>query len=162
MTTRDAGRPRSLRIVGDVSEGLQPQASPQERITALQRCGLGVEHIADAIGVSVNTVRNWAGGNAAPRRAGGFALDDLRAAAARLVELGFDSSRAGAWLLSRNTMFLDGQRPIDLIRDNPIEILAAVEHTALEEREKDAEANVSAAQAARRNGSGSPQPTGCP
>src|SRR4029077_16804072 len=110
-----------------VIRALAGTASPQERINALLAIGLTVEELSLALGVAENTVRNWADGAAAPRRAADRALDDLRTVVLALGEHGVESSRAVNWLRSRKGAGLGNQVPLELLRRDPLLVLAAAE-----------------------------------
>jgi DNA-binding transcriptional regulator YiaG len=104
-----------------------PTASAEERIEALLEIGLSVEELSATIGVAENTIRNWADGSKEPRRAADRVLDDLRTVVLALDEGGVRSSRAVRWLRSRNRAWLHNERPLDILRNDPLLVLAAAE-----------------------------------
>jgi DNA-binding transcriptional regulator YiaG len=108
-------------------EGLAPTASAGERIAALRGTGLSAEDIAQALGVSANTIRSWGEDGVAPRRSTERALDDLRLIVLALIESGIGDAQAAMWLRSRNRDFLEGARPLDSLRDDPLMVIAAAE-----------------------------------
>lgn len=85
--------------------------------------------VARAAGVSPKAVRNWADG-AEPRTDAAMTIDDLRSVVAALIEGGFEPRRVKSWLLSRNSDWLGGKRPIDEISRVPAVVLGAA-HDAL-------------------------------
>jgi len=77
-----------LELAASIARGLTPTASAEERTNALLLAGFSVEELSLALGVSENTVRNWAEGSAQPRRPVERALDDLRTVMVALDEAG--------------------------------------------------------------------------
>jgi hypothetical protein len=99
-----------------------------ERVEALTSI-LDAPLVARAAGVSPAAVRNWIDG-AEPRTDAAMALDDLRSVVAALVDGGFEPRRVKNWLLSRNSEWLAGERPIDEIARVPTMVLGAA-HDAI-------------------------------
>jgi hypothetical protein len=144
---RDAGRGGVM-----IAEGLRPTASAQERIGLLLAIGLSVEELALTIGVAENTIRNWADGAGDPRRAADRALDDLRTVVEALTEAGVEGSRAVNWLRSRNRAWLENERPLDVLRIDPLLVLAAAEEpTVLEQEPRQTVHSIRDAQAQRES-----------
>jgi hypothetical protein len=116
--------------------------------------GLSVEELSLSIGVAENTIRNWADGAADPRRAADRVLDDLRTTVVALDEAGVRGSRAVNWLRSRNRAWLENGRPLDILRSDPLLVLAAAEEPELVEQEpKQTVYSIATAQAQRDAGS---------
>jgi hypothetical protein len=75
-----------------------------------------------------STIRNWASGQAEPRRNIAIIIDDLRTAAKLLLDADKTPAETRQWLLSRNTSLIlhsaqyDPRRPIDLIPDHPTRV----------------------------------------
>ncbi|HXD53514.1 MAG TPA: hypothetical protein VN618_02045 [Solirubrobacteraceae bacterium] len=112
-------------------QGLAPTASAGERIAALKATGLTSEDIAQALGVSANTIRSWGDGGVAPRRTAERGLDDLRMIVLSLIESGVGATQAAMWLRSRNRDLLEGARPLDRLRDDPLMVISAAESLVL-------------------------------
>lgn len=110
-----------------IAHALLPTASAQERVNALLGLGLSVEELSLALGVAENTIRNWSEGSAQPRRAADQTLDDLRTVVLTLDEKGVKAARAVSWLRSRNRAWLSNERPLDLLRADPLLLFAAAE-----------------------------------
>ncbi len=110
--------------------GLDPAPSEisatPTRVRALLELGLEAEELADALGVkSPTTIRNWAEGSASPRRAGVRAVDDLRRVVVLLGEAGITGGDAAQWLRSRQGGVLENDRPLDVVLQDPVRVLAA-------------------------------------
>ncbi|HEX8688606.1 MAG TPA: hypothetical protein VF729_00005 [Solirubrobacterales bacterium] len=106
------------------------------RVRALLELGLEAEELADALGVkSQTTIRNWAEGSASPRRPGVRAVDDLRRVVVLLSEAGITGADAAQWLRSRQGGVLENDRPLDVVLQDPVRVLAAA--NALAEAEND-------------------------
>jgi hypothetical protein len=121
----------------DLSRLLLPTATASERTRGL----LVLIHpaiLADAVGVKVTSLRNWASGQSQPRSDAAITLDDLRATAKVLLDGGVDAERASAWLTSRDPSAWEGMRPVEAIRVDPMDVLGAA-HDVVLELEKDAE-----------------------
>lgn len=152
-TRREVGRDVG-RVGVVIPEGLRPTASPRERISVLLALGLSVEELALSLGVAANTIRSWADGSAEPRRSADRVLDDLRTVVVALDEAGVQGARAVRWLRSRNRAWLDNERPLDILRSDPLLVLAAAEEPELVEQEpKQTVHSIAAAQARRYAGS---------
>jgi hypothetical protein len=81
-----------------------------------------------ALRISDATLRNWVDEATVARGASVRALDDLRIAVVGLHHAGLSGKRAIQWLLSRNLgRWTRGARPIDLVREHPLFLLAAVQ-----------------------------------
>lgn len=112
---------------------LLPTATVAERSRGL--LSLLPPHVfADAVGVKASSLRNWASGQSRPRPHAAVLLDDLRAAAKVLVDGGLDAGRVSAWLTSRDPAFWDGMRPVEAIRFDPMDVLAAAHGVVLDEQ----------------------------
>jgi transcriptional regulator with XRE-family HTH domain len=107
--------------------GLRRGASPYQRVLALLSAGLDIDDLAAAAGVSETAVRNWASGEAEPRKGAAYAIDDLQ------------GSAAAHWLRSRNTTHLEGRRPLEVIVEDFLAVLAAAEDASADAVEDDAE-----------------------
>lgn len=104
------------------------------RVKALLDLGLEAEELAHALGVkSQTTIRNWADGSAAPRRAGVRAVDDLRRVVVLLAEAGVTGGDAAQWLRSRQGGVLENDRPLDVVLQDPVRVLVAANAIAEEE-----------------------------
>jgi Protein of unknown function (DUF2384) len=110
-----------------IAHALVPTASAQERVNTFLGLGLSVEELSLAVGVAENTIRNWSDGSAQPRRAADQALDDLRMVVLTLDEKGVEAARTVNWLRSRNRAWLSNERPLDLLRTDPLLLFAAAE-----------------------------------
>jgi len=130
-----AGGPQVEPSTSTFAFAFAPTASAKERIDALLDIGLSVEELSLAIGVAENTIRNWAEGSKEPRRAADRVLDDLRTVVLALDEGGVRSSRAVRWLRSRNRAWLHNERPLDVLRHDPLLVLAAAEEPQRVEQE---------------------------
>lgn len=89
--------------------------------------------VADAVGVRASSLRNWVSGQSQPRSEAAILLDDLRATAKVLLDGGIEPGRATAWLTSRNPENWDGMRPVEAIRMDPMDVLAAAHGVVLEQ-----------------------------
>jgi len=121
----------------DLEHMLMPTATAAERTQGL----LVLLHptvLADAIGVKVSSIRNWASGQSQPRSNAAIALDDLRTTAKLLLDGGLDPERVSAWLTSRDPSYWDGMRPVEAIRLDPMDVFAAA-HGVILEMEKTSE-----------------------
>jgi transcriptional regulator with XRE-family HTH domain len=120
--------------------GLDPApneiSATSTRVRTLLELGLEAEELAEALGVkSQTTIRNWAEGSASPRRAGVRAVDDLRRVLVLLGEAGITGDDAAQWLRSRQGGVLENDRPLDVVLQDPVRVLAAA--NALAEAESD-------------------------
>ncbi len=85
--------------------------------------GTDVANIAD---VSPATVSRWRTGKATPQPRTQLLIADLRYVVDRLADI-YTPGETRIWLYSRNAL-LDGERAIDLIRENRTEeVLAVIE-----------------------------------
>lgn len=101
-------------------------SATRNRVQALLDLGLEAEELAEAFGVkSPTTIRNWANGDASPRRAGVRTADDLRRIVLLLDEAGIKGEDAAQWLRSRQGGVLENDRPLDVVLDDPVRVLAA-------------------------------------
>jgi hypothetical protein len=116
---------------------LLPTATASERTRGLLSL-LPPTILADAVGVKISSLRNWASGQSQPRPDAAIALDDLRAAAKVLLNGEIEPERASAWLMSRDPDYWKGMRPVEAIRVHPMDVLAAA-HGVVLEQEKLAE-----------------------
>lgn len=114
----------------EIHPGLAPTADVSSRIDALHAAGLTNPQIAGAIGTSAPPVRDWHQGRSKPRPAARQRLDDLRRVLLILARAGYRGEAAGEWLQSR--ALPDNQRPIDLIKNKPLEVLAAADEVLFE------------------------------
>lgn len=122
-------------IIDPTDPGLDPAPSEisatPTRVRALLDLGLEVEELADALGIkSQTTIRNWAEGSASPRRAGVRTVDDLRRVVVLLGEAGITGANAAQWLRSRQGGVLENDRPLDLVLQDPVRVLAAANAVA--------------------------------
>jgi transcriptional regulator with XRE-family HTH domain len=87
-----------------------------ESVRYLRReVGLTETDLADGTGAAVRTVRRWAQDRTEPQRRYQPRIDDLRAVVEILDET-LTSKGIAQWLRSRNR-YLDGDRPIDVLRE---------------------------------------------
>jgi hypothetical protein len=112
---------------------LDPTSSMSDRVRALIAL-VGAAELAAATSsgyggdTKESTIRNWANGQAEPRRNASITVDDLRTAAKLLLDAKKTPDETRHWLLSRNTALIlhgaqdDPLRPIDLIRDQPTRV----------------------------------------
>jgi transcriptional regulator with XRE-family HTH domain len=101
-------------------------SATRNRVQALLDLGLDTEELAKAFGVkSPTTIRNWANGDASPRRAGVRTADDLRRIVILLEEAGIKDEDAAQWLRSRQGGVLENDRPLEVVLDDPVRVLAA-------------------------------------
>lgn len=110
-------------------------APTPSRVEALLDLGLEAEELADALDVTPTTVRNWARGSASPRRVAVRAVDDLRRAVVILADAGITGSTAGQWLRSRQGGILEDERPLDIVRTDPVRVIAAATEYGIEQQE---------------------------
>jgi hypothetical protein len=126
-----ARRRRSLSAT-QLKDMLDHTSSTSDRVRALIAL-VGASELAAATSVQgvetkESTLRNWASGQAEPRRNVTIVIDDLRTAAKLLLDAGKTPAETRQWLLSRNTGLLlhsaqdDPRRPIDLITDQPTRV----------------------------------------
>jgi DNA-binding transcriptional regulator YiaG len=108
----------------DVEEMLAPTATTSERVRGLLALPLSPAVIATATNSSPSTIRNWSIGQTEPRPDAAIALDDLRMVAKALLKH-LEPERAARWLTSRDPNRLDGMRPVEMIRIDPMAVLAA-------------------------------------
>jgi hypothetical protein len=94
--------------------------------------GLRSADIARCSGVSQSALRNWSAGSAQPRPAAAVVLDDLRTIAKVLLDGGIATDRAVIWLTSRDPDRFHDCRPLDLIRTEPMSVLAAAHGAVLD------------------------------
>ena len=120
----------------DLTELLVPTATAAERTQGLLML-LPPAIIADAVGVKVSSLRNWVSGQSQPRSGSAILLDDLRATAKILLDGGVDPGRARAWLTSRDPKAWDGMRPVEAIRLDPMDVLAAAHGVVLDQAQAD-------------------------
>jgi hypothetical protein len=112
---------------------LDPTSSTSDRVRALIAL-LGAAELAAVTSsdhgadTKESTIRNWASGQAEPRRNVAIVIDDLRTAAKLLLDADKTPAETRQWLLSRNTALIlhgaqdDPRRPIDLITDQPTRV----------------------------------------
>ncbi len=117
------------------SPTLGATAPTPNRVEALLDLGLEAEELANALGVTTTTVRNWARGSATPRRVAVRTVDDLRRAVVILADAGITGSTAGQWLRSRQGGILEEERPLDIVRTDPIRVIAAATEYGIEQQE---------------------------
>jgi hypothetical protein len=106
---------------------LKPTATTSERVRGLLAVGLTRSDIVKATGVAERTFSNWKSGRSNPHADVASSFDDLRFVAMILIEGGVFPERVGRWLLSRNSQYLDGQRPVDLIQSSPQAVISAAQ-----------------------------------
>jgi len=111
---------------GGESERLGATAPTPLRIKGLNELGIDIEELAEALDVTPATIRNWINGSAVPRRAAVRAVDDLRRAVVLLSEEGIEGADAAQWLRSRQGGPLDNDRPLDVIREDPVRVIATI------------------------------------
>lgn len=119
----------------EIHPGLAPTAGVSSRIDALLAAGLTNPQIADAVGTSAPPVRNWHQGRSKPRPVAWQRIDDLRRVLLILARAGYRGETAGEWLQSR--ALPGNQRPIDLIKSKPLEVLAAADEVLFERESAD-------------------------
>lgn len=119
---------------------LMPTAPTPTRIEALLELGLEAEELAAALAVTPTTIRNWTKGTASPRRVAVRTVDDLRRAVVILSTGGVTGPDAGQWLRSRQGGILNEERPLDVVRQDPVRVLAAATEYAIEQQELSQEA----------------------
>jgi hypothetical protein len=110
---------------------LASTATISERVQALLAIGLRSADIARCSGVSQSALRNWSSGSAQPRSDAAIVLDDLRIVAKVLLDGGIAADRAVSWLTSRDPDRFHDCRPLDLIRSEPMSVLAAAHGAVL-------------------------------
>lgn len=116
-----------------LAERLGPTSPTPTRIEALLGLGVEVEELADALGVTATTIRNWLSGDASPRRATVRVIDDLRQVVVVLADAGIEGAETAQWLRSRQGGALENGRPLDVIGDDPVRVLAAAHGLAIGE-----------------------------
>lgn len=104
---------------------LAPTSPTPTRIEVFLKLGLEVEELAAALDITPNTVRNWLNGDATPRRAAVRVIDDIRQTLLVLSEVGIEGVDAAQWLRSRQGGALENDRPLEVIRTDPVRVLAA-------------------------------------
>lgn len=124
-------RPRDRQYEARPSRGLEPDATTREVVATLLGLGMHTDDLAVITGCSAATVRNWAQGKVEPRRIAELALDDTRTVVRTLLDAQVEPPRVVKWLRARNGSILDKQRPIDLIGQDPLMVLAAAEELIL-------------------------------
>lgn len=117
----------------DLQRLLAPTSTTDERVRGLLRVGVPASEIAKGASVSVSALRNWASGQAEPRTDPAIFLDDLRELVKVLLDGDVPTIRAVQWLTSRNEAF-EHHRPIDLLRERPIEVLSAAHGVVLDDQ----------------------------
>lgn len=134
------------RLTGYLPDGspstLDPRAPMPGRVEALLALGIEMDELAETLGVTPTTIRNWLHGDATPRRGPVRTVDDLRRAVVILAEGGVEDADAAHWLRSRQGGALEDGRPLEVIREDPIKVLAAARGfvRALEEEKEPAAA----------------------
>jgi hypothetical protein len=118
-------------------ENLQPTAATPARVRAILDLGIDIEELADAVGVTQKTVRNWLAGSATPRRDPVRVIDDLRQVILHLGTGGIEGAEAAQWLRSRQGGALEDQRPLDLIDEDPLPVLAAASAAGVTDQLRD-------------------------
>ncbi len=107
-------------------DAVSETSATSTRVRALLDLGLETEELAAALGVrSPTTIRNWADGTASPRRTGVRAVDDIRRVLVLLSEAGIAGGDAVQWLRSRQGGVLENDRPLDVLRKDPLRVLTA-------------------------------------
>ncbi|HEY5052100.1 MAG TPA: hypothetical protein VII45_01680 [Solirubrobacterales bacterium] len=94
--------------------------------------------MADAIQVTPATIRNWVRREASPRRGAVRIVDDLRRVVVILADAEVDGPDVAQWLRSRQGGNLNNDRPLDVIHDDPVRVLAAAHGFAMNEEERQA------------------------
>lgn len=115
---------------------LSPTATVAERTRGLLKL-LPPAVLADAVGVKVSSLRNWTVDQSRPRFDAAIALDDLRATAKVLLDGGLEEARVTAWLTSRDPDVWEGQRPVELIRVDPLDVLQAAQGLVLDHAQEE-------------------------
>jgi len=103
------------------------------RVQALIDLGIELEELAEALAVNPATIRNWLKGSAVPRRPTVRSVDDLRRAVILLSEAGITGEKAAQWLRSRQGGPLDNDRPLDVIREDPVRVIATIRGLVFDE-----------------------------
>ncbi len=103
------------------------------RVQALIDLGVEVEELAEALDVTPATIRNWLRGSAAPRRTAMRTVDDLRHAVILLSEVGIGGAEAAQWLRSRQGGPLENDRPLDIIGNDPVRVIASIRGLVFQE-----------------------------
>jgi hypothetical protein len=112
-----------------VPKGLTYDSSTSERLRALMDMGMTPLQLRSVLNdCSDATLRNWLDGATTPRDHALVLLDDLRAVVVALGHAGIRGHSATKWLFSRNFgRWIGGQRPIEMLADQPLRLLAAVQ-----------------------------------
>jgi hypothetical protein len=105
---------------------LDPRASVGDQIAAILEAGVTVEELTRLVDVSSSSIHNWRSGKAVPRADAALILDDARQAVLVLREAGAKDHAPGRWLRGRNRQ-LGNERPLDVLRSDPMRVLAAAE-----------------------------------
>jgi transcriptional regulator with XRE-family HTH domain len=93
-----------------------PPADPVDSVRYLRRAAsLTAGELADGTGASPRTVRRWVNGQTEPQARYQRQLDNLDAVV-RVLEDTLTAKGIRQWLRARNR-YLDGQRPLDLLRE---------------------------------------------
>jgi hypothetical protein len=125
----------------DPTHLLAPTATIAERTHGLLML-LPPNVLADAVGVRISTLRNWASGQSKPRFDAAIPLDDLRTVARILLDGGLEPGRVAAWLTSRDPELWHGLRPVEVVRHDPMDVIGTAHGVVLEyakSRQKEAE-----------------------
>lgn len=101
-----------------MSATLDRAVETDEIVTALGRYGLTQADIAQAVGVSTRSVRNWTQQTPA-RRDHEQRLQELRGIVL-LLDDSLTARGVGQWLRARNRL-LDGARPLDLLGEGEVD-----------------------------------------
>ena len=104
-------------------------SSTIERLDALEALHFSTATVAEAIGVSLQTIRDWRNKGVKPRPDAREALDDLRAVALLLIEGGLDPAEIEPWFVSKTRFDESGAvaRPYERIASDPEAVFAAAE-----------------------------------
>lgn len=115
----------------DFERLLATTATSSERVRGLLALGITTATLADITRCSESATRNWKSGQAEPRADAAMVIDDLRITALVLLRAGLEPERAANWLTSRDPDHFGAMRPIEMIRIDPMEVLAAAHETVL-------------------------------
>jgi hypothetical protein len=132
ITTTNANGSATDARTAELQRLLAPTSTTRERVRGVLLVGVPASEIAKGAEVSVSALRNWAAGQTEPRTEAAIFLDDLREVVKVLLDGGIPPVRTLRWLTSRNEE-LEHERPIDLLRERPIEVISAAHGVVLDD-----------------------------
>lgn len=127
MATGTRSRRRRRKGLGrkDLLRYLAPTSTTQERVQAILGIGMPASDLAELTEMTESSVRHWLSGSTEPRPEAAMALDYVRAVLKALLDAGMEPERALRWLMSLDPERFGNDRPFDVLKTTPAQVLTA-------------------------------------